>query len=93
MPLATDNTKESEVQERGVFSTKIAPALDNGVTCDSCGRSVVARYEAVKGDQKLAFCAHHIRCFAAGLKDKQFSITPEDYTFPEAKSDNKAEAE
>lgn len=85
MPLTTGNVKESEVQERGVFSTKISPALENGATCDSCGISVVARYEATNGEKTLAFCAHHTRRFAEGLLAKGFTITPEDYVLPEKK--------
>jgi hypothetical protein len=50
-------------------------------TCDECGQSVAARYEANKNGMSLFFCAHHIRKFADKLKVQGFAITPENIDF------------
>lgn len=69
-----------KVEEKEVF-VRTTPEIA-GEVCDACGgQSVAARYEATLGEQKLFFCAHHIRRFADKLQSTGFAINPEDISY------------
>lgn len=57
------------------------PTQIRGETCESCGKSVPARYSASSKGAELFFCAHHIRKYSAGLTKQGFYIFPEDTSF------------
>lgn len=71
------NTLENEMPE--VFERTVN-FIDNQ-TCDKCGSTVRASYEAGKGETVLYFCGHHIRRFADTLKEQGFDIKPEDISY------------
>lgn len=72
--LTADKELEPEV------NTKTVQYIESKY-CDGCGISVAASYEAVKGDQKLFFCGHHIRKHAETLKKDGYEIIPEDTSY------------
>lgn len=64
-----------EYEKQEIAVTEVNPI------CDSCGGTVSASYQAVKDNQSLNFCGHHIRRHAEKLKDDGFKIVPDDFSF------------
>lgn len=75
--MAQANTLENDMPE---VYTRTVKYLNNE-TCDKCGSTVRASYEAKKEDIVLHFCGHHIRDYAETLKAQGFSVFPEDISY------------
>jgi hypothetical protein len=79
--MATATTKNITENNMPEVFVRTPEALEGGITCDSCGHAVAARYTVSKNDQSLFFCGHHVRSFAEKLKAQGFTISPERYDF------------